>query len=65
MDLATNSNGFRCTTTFSGSMPGEFELGGRMSDDDVLNRVMTYIHQHPHDEDIHEAAMDLLDELLG
>jgi len=64
MDI--NSNGFLCQTTFSGSMSGEFDLGvKRMSDDDVLNRVMSYVRQNPNDEFIHEAAMDLLDELLG
>jgi len=27
--------------------------------------VMGYVRQHPNDEDTHEYAMDLLDELLG
>lgn len=64
--MELNSKGFACATTFSGSINGEFDLGvKRMSDDDVLNRVMSFVNQHPNDENIHEAAMDLLDELLN
>lgn len=66
--MQLNSNGCVCVTTFSGSMTGIFDLetsSVKMSDDDILNRAMTYVKQHPNDEDIHEAAMDLLDELLG
>ena len=65
MELTTNSKGHRCLTTFSGSMQGEFELGARLSDEDILNRVNALIRRYPHDENIYETAMDLLDELLG
>ena len=65
--MQLNSNGIACITTFSGSMAGDFNFNenGHMSDDDILNRVMGYVRQHPNDEDTHEYAMDLLDELLG
>ena len=65
MQLITNKEGYRCFTTFTGTLRNDFAIGAKkMNDEDILNKVMSYVRQHPNDEEIHEAAMDLLDELL-
>lgn len=59
-----NSKGLRCSTTFSGSVNGEFDLGARrLNDDDIMNRAMAYVKSNPNDPDAWDVAMDIMEDL--
>ena len=60
-----NSKGLRCSTTFSGGVNGEFDLGvRRLVDDDIMNRAMMYVKQNPYDPDAWDIAMDIMEDLM-
>lgn len=65
MEFATNSNGHRCITTFSGSTDGLFEFGKRkVTEEDILHKVSVFARMHANEADIDDIALDLLDELI-
>ena len=61
-----NSKGLRCTTTFSGSVNGEFDFGARrLNDNDILNMALAYVKRNPDNPDAWDIAMDMAEDLLA